>query len=204
MQMRKRKRIYFYEIDDEVIEHEQETIDFTEEIESSSNKKEEVEEAEEKDNPEPNIKTIDTISTERTRTCIERETDPTKGKPEPSNLLTGNYSVEESFNEQEDVKPISDQKETEMDRSAFLHSVLNKPSYSPRDTRLRKRLSFKPKLYQTTEKKQTTEKEEENHFSLPSKPVQQEQKETSEKRIFTPLSLFPRADVPVHRKKIGC
>lgn len=186
----------FYEIDDEVIEHEQETIDFTEEIESSSNKKEEVEEAEEKIILSQTLKPS-TLSQQKEREHALREKlIRRKGKPEPSNLLTGNYSVEESFNEQEDVKPISDQKETEMDRSAFLHSVLNKPSYSPRDTRLRKRLSFKPKLYQTTEKKQTTEKEEENHFSLPSKPVQQEQKETSEKQniySFEPISTRRRA-----------
>lgn len=145
-------RIY-YEIDNPSIEEgEPETIDLTEEVAS---RREHVSEKEKQDKNtihhlNHSLKPS-SLSQQKEREHELREKLIRRKGNKSLNLLMGDYQEEKESLEkpQESVYELP---EEEMDRSAFLHSVLNKPSYSPRESRLRKRLSFKSKPQQTSEK----------------------------------------------------
>lgn|GEM_PF-6884839 len=181
----------FYEIDEDPIEKEKETIDFTEEVHPSQQEEVEHEDLDENifHNMSHTLKPS-TLSQQKEREHeIREKLIRRKGKPESTNLLTGDSPIQESSEEQpKQMQTIYNHKDEEMDRSAFLHSVLNKPSYSPKDTRLRKRLIYKPKIQQTGEKKNVI------NPNLPTqKQDQDQQKEKQNVYSFEPLSSRRRA-----------
>ena len=184
----------FYEIDEEPIKKEEETIDFIEEIQSIDN--EEVKHEEVDDHVIHSMNHTlkpSTLSQQKERENELREKlIRRKDQSETTNLLTtSEYQTQDLFEEQEDhIQPIFNEKDEEMDRSAFLQSVLNKPSYSPRESRLRKRLTFKPKIYQTSEQKNET------NLSFLSQSSQQEEQDHQENQkvySFEPFSSRRRA-----------
>lgn len=191
----------FYEIDDQPIEEEHDVIDLTEDVTPTLEDKSEKEERQEENTIHQLSQSLkpSTLSQQKEREHELREKlIRRKGKTEPFNLLMEEYQGKGSFEEQqESIQPIYDNQKEDMDRSAFLNSVLNKPSYSPRESRLRKRLSFKSKPHQSSASENTiTEHSFDPNLQSQESPTHQDKKENEEKQkvySFEPFSSRRRA-----------
>lgn len=191
-----------YEIDDQPIEEKHETIDFTEEVTPTIE-----DESDSKDYQQNSVHSLthslkpSTLSQQREREHELREKlIRRKGKTETPNLLTGDYQDRESFEESNSMQTIYDNHEkNNIDRSTFLQSVLSKPSYSPRESRLRKRLSFKPKTQPPAEmEKATSDHSTDSHRSQSSPTIQEDHPKKQKVYSFEPFSSRRRARV--HKK----
>lgn len=194
-----------YEIDDQPIEENHETIDFTEEVTPTIE-----DESDSEEYQQNSVHSLthslkpSTLSQQREREHELREKlIRRKGKTETTNLLTGDYQDRESFEESDSMQTVYDKQEkNHIDRSAFLQSVLNKPSFSPRESRLRKRLSFKPKTQPLpeTEKTAVSDHSTDSQRSQSSPTIQEKKNHLKKQKVYSFEPFSSRRRARVHKK----